>query len=301
MRAGVSEFNSIAYRRGVRRVLFVTLDLNLVVVIGKLIAVVIARSLSMINDAIHSAVDSLNNIIGLVVMKYATAEPDEGHPYGHAKFETLAAFAIAGFLFVTCYEIGANAVKRLVGSESHPEITFLTIGVMIATIIVNLIVTTYEQREGRKLRSEFLIADAIHTRSDVLVSCSVLVGIILIKVGYTWVDPIVSLGVAAFIALNGYQIFKSTVPVLVDAAPVPSSLIAAVAESVQGVHSVHDVRSRRQGGEIFVEMHLHLEHEVEQDHIVSHAITEEIESRLGREFGPVIATIHVEPLPADKI
>ena len=301
MRAGVSEFNSIAYRRGVRRVLFVTLALNILVVIGKLIAGVIAGSLSVISDAIHSAVDSLNNIIGLVVMKYATAEPDEGHPYGHAKFETLAAFAIAGFLFVTCYEIGANAVNRLMSNESHPEITFLTIGVMIATIIANLIVTTYEQREGKKLHSEFLIADAIHTRSDVLVSCSVLVGIILIKVGYTWVDPIVSMGVAAFIAWNGYQIFKSTVPVLVDAAPVPSSRIAAVAESVEGVHSVHDVRSRRQGGEIFVEMHLHLEHEFEQDHIASHAITEEIESRLGREFGPVIATIHVEPLPADEI
>jgi cation diffusion facilitator family transporter len=302
MRTGVGELTTITYRRGVRRVLFVTLALNLLVVAGKLIAGMIAGSLSVISDAIHSAVDSINNIIGLVVMKYATAEPDEGHPYGHAKFETLAAFAIAGFLFVTCYEIGANAVKRLLGSEaSQPEITFLTIGVMVATIIVNLFVTTYEQREGKRLNSEFLIADAIHTRSDVLVSCSVLVGIILIKFGYFWIDPIVSLGVAAFIAWNGYQIFKSTVPVLVDAAPVPSSRIAEVVESVRGVHSVHDVRSRRQGDEIFVEMHLHLEHEIERDHIASHAVTEEIESRLGREFGPVTATIHVEPLPFNEI
>jgi cation diffusion facilitator family transporter len=302
MRTGVSEFSSKAYRRGVRGVLLVTLSLNILIVTGKLIAGIIAGSLSVISDAIHSAVDSLNNIIGLVVMKYATAEPDEGHPYGHAKFETLAAFVIAGFLFVTCYEIGANAVNKLLGNGmSQPEITFLTIGVMIGTIIANLFIATYEQREGKRLNSEFLIADAIHTRSDVFVSCSVLGGIILIKFGYFWIDPIISLGVAAFIAWNGYQIFKSTVPVLVDAAPVPSSRIAAVVESVQGVHSVHDVRSRRQGGEIYVEMHLHLEHEVELDHIASHAITEEIEIRLGREFGPVTATIHVEPLPANEV
>ncbi|MCI0339413.1 MAG: cation diffusion facilitator family transporter [Acidobacteria bacterium] len=298
MSTGVSELTSEVYRRGVRRVLFVTLALNIAVVIGKLIAGLLASSLSVISDAIHSAVDSLNNIVGLVVMKYATAEADEGHPYGHAKFETLAAFIIAGFLFVTCYEIGTSAFKRLFSSDApHPEISFLTIGVMLATIIANLIVTTYEQREGKRLRSAFLIADAIHTRSDVLVSCSVLAGLVLVKLGYLWFDPVVSLGVAAFIAWNGYQIFKTTVPVLVDAAPVPPSRIAEIAESVPGVHSVHDIRSRTQGGEMFIEMHLHVAEEIEHDHVASHAITEEVERKLEQEFGKVIATIHVEPLP----
>ena len=93
---------SVEYQRGVRHVLLLTLLLNLMVVIGKLIAGVLAGSLSVISDAIHSATDSLNNIIGLIVTKYAAAEPDENHPYGHAKFETLAAFVIAGLLFVTC-------------------------------------------------------------------------------------------------------------------------------------------------------------------------------------------------------
>src|SRR5215470_7771066 len=105
------------YQRGVRRVLLITLALNVLVVAGKLIAGLLADSLSVISDAIHSSVDSLNNIVGLVVMKYATAEPDEGHPYGHAKFETLAAFAIAGFLFVTCYQISISAVKRIIAHE----------------------------------------------------------------------------------------------------------------------------------------------------------------------------------------
>ncbi|MDX2040672.1 MAG: cation diffusion facilitator family transporter [Acidobacteriota bacterium] len=286
------------YQRGVRRVLMLTLALNLAVVIGKLIAGILAGSLSVISDAIHSSVDSLNNVVGLVVMRYATAEPDDEHPYGHAKFETLAAFAIAGFLFVTCYQIGLSAFKKLFSPEPATiEVTTLTFGVMLVTIAVNVFVAVYEQREGRRLQSEFLIADAIHTRSDILVSCSVLVGLLLIRLGYVWLDPVVSLAVAAFIAWNGYQIFKATVPVLVDAAPVPAVRIAEIAETVPGVHSVHDVRSRSHGGEIFIEMHLHVAAEVEADHVASHAITEAVEQRLAEEFGKVTATIHVEPLP----
>lgn len=296
-----NELTNGAYRRGVRRVLLITLFLNITVVIGKLIVGLLAGSLSVISDAIHSAVDSINNIVGLVVMKYAAAEPDEGHPYGHAKFETLAAFAIAGFLFVTCYQIGISAIGRLFSQlESHPAISGLTFVMMIVTIVINIIVATYEKREGQRLRSDFLVADAMHTRSDVLVSCSVMVSLYLIKIGYFWLDPVGSLLVAAFIAWNGYRIFKATVPVLVDAAPVPLTRIAEIVQSVPGVHSVHDVRSRAQGDEIFIEMHLHVAGEIERDHIASHAITEEVERRLEKEFGRVTATIHVEPLPRGK-
>ena len=277
--------------------LLVTLALNIVVVVGKLVAGLLANSLSVISDAIHSSVDSLNNIVGLVVMKYATAAPDEEHPYGHAKFETLAAFCIAGFLFITCYQITLSAAQRLLATElPKPEVTALTLGTIIVTILANIFVTLYERREGQRLQSAFLIADAAHTRSDVLVSCSVLAGLILTKFGYFWIDPLVSLGVAVMIAASGYQIFRATVPVLVDAAPVPAKRIAEIAESVAGVHSVHDVRSRTQGGEMFVEMHLHLEGEEQRDHISAHAITEEVERRLEKEFGRVVATIHVEPL-----
>jgi cation diffusion facilitator family transporter len=298
MNAQTGGLSNETYRRGVRRVLFVTLALNILVVAGKMIAGLLADSLSVISDAIHSSVDSLNNIVGLVVMKYATAEPDEGHPYGHAKFETLAAFAIAGFLFVTCYQISLSAIKRIFAHDTPaPEITALTMGVMVGTIISNIIVTVYERREGKRLQSAFLIADSAHTRSDVLVSCSVLAGLILIRYGYVWLDPIISLGVAVVIAWSGYQIFKTTVPILVDAAPVPSWRIAEIVRSVPGVHSAHDIRSRSQGGEMFVEMHLHIANHLERDHIVSHAITEEIERKLAKEFGKVTATIHVEPSP----
>ena len=292
-----TDLQTSGYQRGVRRVLWITLALNLAVVIGKLIAGISANSLSVISDAIHSSVDSLNNIVGLVVIKYSTAEPDDEHPYGHAKFETLAAFGIAGFLFVTCYELAKGAVARLVSGEHIvPEITWLTVGTMVVTIVVNVFVTVYEKREGERLQSDYLIADAAHTRSDVLVSCGVLAGLFLVKLGYVWFDPLVSLFVAVMIAASGYQIFKSTIPVLVDAAPIPPQRIAEVVEMVPGVHSAHDIRSRTHGGAIFVEMHLHIAADEEHDSIRAHDITEEVERALEKAFGRVTATIHVEPL-----
>ncbi|MEP7274414.1 MAG: cation diffusion facilitator family transporter [Acidobacteriota bacterium] len=298
MAARTQTVDRIEYQQGVQRVLLLTLVLNLLVVAGKLTAGIMAGSLSVISDAVHSSVDSLNNVVGLVIVRFAQAEPDDEHPYGHAKFETLAAFAIAGFLFVTCYQIGISAFHRLFSGETHrPEITRLTVIVMLVTIVANLVVTVYEHREGKRLKSEFLIADAIHTRSDVIVSCSIVAGLALMKAGYYWVDPVASLGVAVVIAWNGYKIFRSTVPVLVDAAPVAAERIAAISESVPGVHSVHDVRSRGRDGEMFIEMHMHLEPGSEQDHIAAHAITEEVEHRLGDALGRVIVTIHVEPLP----
>jgi cation diffusion facilitator family transporter len=298
----VSDSAKDAYKRGVRQVLLITLCLNVAVVIGKLTVGLLAGSLSVVSDAIHSAGDSINNIVGLVVMKYATAEPDEGHPYGHAKFETLAAFTLAGFLFVTCYELCVSAFKRLVSDHaSQPKISALTFGVMIATIIINLIVTTYEHRCGKRLKSKLLIADAIHTRSDVLVSCSVLIGLFLIQQGNIWLDPLVSFGVAAFIAWNGCQIVKVTAPVLVDAAPVPPTHITEIVESVPGVHSVHHVRSRALGNEIFIEMHLRVSPGVEHSHVVSNAITEmAAQGLVEEEYRRVTTTFHLEPMSSEE-
>jgi cation diffusion facilitator family transporter len=167
---------------------------------------------------------------------------------------------------------------------------------MLVTIAVNIFVTVYEKREGERLQSDYLIADAAHTRSDVWVSCGVLAGLFLVRLGYVWLDPVVTLFVAVMIAASGYQIFKATIPVLVDAAPIPPQRIAEVVKLVAGVHSAHDIRSRSHGGAIFIEMHLHVAANEEHDSIRTHDITEEVEQALEQAFGRVTATIHVEPL-----
>ena len=123
-------------------------------------------------------------------------------------FSAGAAFGIAGFLFVTCYELASSAIGRLWdAAHPAPTVTWLTIGTMLATIAVNIFVTVYEKRAGERLQSAYLIADAAHTRSDVWVSLSVLAGLLLMRAGYDWFDPLVSLFVAVMIAASGYQIF----------------------------------------------------------------------------------------------
>lgn len=277
----------------VRRVLRVTLVLNLLVVAGKFIAGTLAGSLSVTSDAIHSSADSLNNVVGLVIIRIASAPADAGHPYGHHKFETLGAFGIAGFLAITSFEVALGAARRLLGwTSSDIEVTALTLGVMAATLAVNIFVWSYERRRARELNSSFLKADSKHTLSDIFVSASVLAGLLLVQRGSVHVDAYLALGVAVVIAFASYQIFSSTIPVLVDSAPLSTEHVAKIVRETPGVESVHEILSRGVPGKIFISMHLVV---TPQNTLEAHAVTEEVERRLEREFGPCQVTIHVEP------
>jgi cation diffusion facilitator family transporter len=282
-----------SYSREVRHVLKLTLALNLAVVAGKLVAGFRAGSLSVISDAMHSSADSLNNLVGLVIIRLARAAPDEEHPYGHHKFETVATFAIAGFLLVTAFEVVVGATKRLLGwSSSEVEVTTLTVGVMVVTLIVNIFVWSYESRRGKALNSSFLIADSKHTLSDIFVSLSILIGLMLVSRGMVHVDPILAFVVAGVITYAAYQIFASTIPVLVDSAPLSSEYIAKIVRETPGVESVHEIRSRGVPGRIFISMHLVV---TPTTTFEAHAVTEEVERRLAEKIGPCTVTIHVEP------
>ena len=280
------------YGRSVKRVLWITLGLNLGVALAKLAVGLAVSSLTLIGDGAHSAIDGINNIVGLVAVSVAARDADAEHPYGHRKFETLAAFVLAGFLFLTCAQIAVEAIKRLVGlQQAHPHATPLAFAVVVSTLVVNMGVTRYEARRGRELKSDFLIADAAHTRSDVLVTVTVLVSLLLVRWGWPRVDSALSLVVAALIGRIGYQVFKRTVPVLVDASAVDAKQLQEIVRSVPGVVEAHAVRSRRAGDLVFIDMHLLVE---PTDTESAHALTEAVETALQQALGPTSATIHVE-------
>jgi cation diffusion facilitator family transporter len=280
------------YGRAVKRVLWITLGLNLGVALAKLLVGLGVSSLTLIGDAAHSAIDGVNNIVGLVAVSVAARDADADHPYGHHKFETLAAFALAGFLFLTCLKIAVEAVKRLAGVQQvHPQATPLAFAVVVGTLLVNMGVARYEARRGRELKSDFLIADAAHTRSDVLVTITVLISLLLVRWGWPRVDSVLSLVVAGLIGRIGYQVFKRTVPVLVDASAVDEKQLQEIVRSVPGVVDAHAVRSRRAGDLVFIDMHLLVE---PKDTERAHALTEAVEGALRSALGPTSATIHVE-------
>jgi cation diffusion facilitator family transporter len=281
-------------RTSTRRVLVIILVLNIAVCVAKFVAGFMANSLAVISDAVHSTIDALNNVFGIVLIQMASKEPDAEHPYGHGKIETLGAFSIAGFMLITCYEITKQAGARLIGEETPEfEITTFTLVVVGVTLLVNIFVVLYEKAMARKYESEFLYADAVHTQSDVLVTVSVLMGLPFIMRGYLFLDAALALVVAGLIGWSVYRVLQRTVPALLDAAAVDEGVVRRVALGIPGVVTTHDIRSRMHGGHKFVELTLVV---AENDLRQAHDITEELENKIVAECGPSSITIHIEPV-----
>jgi len=281
--------------RAVRRVLLWILLANVVVCGAKLVAGYLAESVAVLSDGIHSSIDALNNVVGLVLLRLASKEADEGHPYGHGKIETLGAFCVAGFMFITGYEIAKRSGARLLGAETPAfDISGLTFAVMVGTFAVNVVVVTLEKRASRRYESQFLLADALHTQSDVFVTLSVLVGLPFVMRGYHFVDAVLALAISAVIARSGYLVLKGAVPILLDAAIVDAETIRRLALGLPHVVGVENVRSRLHGGEKFVELTLIVS---ETDLREAHDLTERLEERIAEAYGRASVTIHVEPAP----
>ena len=229
--------------RQVRRVLWLTLFANLGVALSKLAVGLATGALAMIADGFHSALDASTNVIGLVGNAIAARPPDEDHPYGHRRFETIAAMAVGGLLLLTAWEIAGQAIERL-QAGGQPTVTLLSFGVMLVTMAINLTVSRYERAVGRRLQSELLLADAANTSADVFVSLSVLVSLGAVALGLAWADVVAALIIIVLIGRAAWQVLWQTGRVLVDTAPLNPEVIQAAISQIPGVLAVDRVRSR---------------------------------------------------------
>src|SRR5438445_10880761 len=228
----------------VRRVLVVILLANLAVLGVRLLIGIVSGSMAILGGALDAAVDTLNNVLALAVVRVASKEPDEEHPYGHGKFETLGALAIVGFLSITCFELIRGAGNELLQGAHPVGVTDSQLAVLVLTLGVNVVIAWYGNRRGRELRSELLIADAAHTRADVLITVGVLAGVLFARQGWWWIDPVVAIAVALVIVQVAYRILVRTVPVLVDQRALPTGEIRETAETVPRAESANGIRSR---------------------------------------------------------
>ena len=281
------------YATEVRRVLVLTLAANLVVVAAKLSVGVWSNSLAVLAEAGHSGLDALNNIVALALARVAAAAPDEDHPYGHGKFETLGALGIVAFLSVTVFRLVEVAIRRIVGGGPGPDVGWLLVAVVAASALVSLFVSRYEARRGRELGSALLVADAMHTRTDVWGSIAVLAGLGCAALGYPRADAFVALLVAGIIAIAGYRVLRSTVPVLVDEKAVDAGHLRRISLDVGGVVSAYDVRSRGRPGEAFAELTISVDPSL--DVAAAHRIADEVERRVGDAMAAREVVVHVEP------
>lgn len=255
-------------------------------------------SLGMVADAFHSLTDSTNNVIGLIAIKAAGQPPDEDHPYGHAKYETMATVIVSVLLLLAAYNIVKGALDRF----SHPvapEVGLVSFAVMFFTIAINIAVATYEFRAGKRLKSDFLIADSMHTRSDIFVSASVIITLFVVRLGYPIVDPIISLIIGAFVAKAGFDIIRRSSSALTDKAVLNAEDICGVVEKIAGVQGCHKVRTRGTADITYVDLHLEVMPKMTIDE--AHDLATMVENTLMEKFtGVVEVVVHIEPADASK-
>jgi cation diffusion facilitator family transporter len=283
--------------RQVRLVLWAVLALNVAVALAKLLYGIASHSAAMEADGFHSLFDGASNVIGLVGMWFASRPADREHPYGHAKFETFAAAVIGVMLAFAGYTVGKGATASLTGGGTETDVTTTSFVIMLGTLAVNLFVTTWERRAGRRLGSEVLVADASHTLSDVLVSSGVIVSLVLVGLGVEAADGVVALLVAVVIFRTAWGVFRGVLHTLGDAARLPADEVAGVARGVPGVVACHAVRTRGPESQVMVDLHVLVDPETTVAH--GHEIAHGVEDALRREYGQVTdVVVHVEPAPA---
>lgn len=285
--------------RSIRNVLWVVLFLNVGVASAKLAYGLMSHSAAMEADGFHSMFDGASNIIGLVGMWYASRPADDDHPYGHAKYETFAALLIGVLLVFAGYAVGRGAVDSLLGRGVPTEVTSLSFVIMIGTLAVNILVTTWERRAGKRLGSEVLVADASHTLSDVMVSLGVIASLVIAKLGWEQADGVAALLVAVIILRAAWGILRGVIYTLGDAARLSADNVAAVACSVPGVVGSHAVRTRGPEAHVSVDLHVQVPRgtTIEAGHTVAH----EVEAALRAEYGQITdVVVHVEPEGARK-
>jgi cation diffusion facilitator family transporter len=207
----------------------------------------------------------------------------------------MASLGILVFLIVVLVQVLTAAYNRLVYGGA-PRVFPEGIGVMAVTLVVNLFVVSYEMREARRLNSELLQADAMHTRSDVLTSATVLAALFGVWLGHPWLDPLAALVVAVFIGLAGWRIAQEASRILADQIVIAEGDVRAVVGSVPDVLGCHRIRTRGSADHAFMDLHVWLDGRTPLDS--AHATSHEVKDRLMKRF-PHLAdvVIHIEPPP----
>lgn len=276
----------------VRSILKWILLLNLLVAGIKFFIGFKANSLSIIGDAVHSGIDSLNNVIALVMIKLASEPPDKDHPYGHSKFETLGALAVVAFLAIASFELIEKSIVRFFNPGDFPKITETVLYLLIVTLFINIFVWLYEQDAAKRFNSAILAADAKHTFSDILITTSILTSVFFIARGYLWLDPLLGLVIAGVIIKSGIEILQQTVPILVDSAWLVTADIKELVMTTPKVISFSQLRSRKIYDEAFLEMNVRFDTDSLRE---AHELSHEIEHKIIDKYGDARITIHIEP------
>lgn len=263
----------------------------------KFVAGVLGNSYALIADAIESTADVFASILVWIGLKYSTKPPDENHPYGHGRFETLSTFAVIGFLVISATVIAYESIQNIQTPHEGPKV--FTLFVLGGIILFKELAFHYVMRKSKETNSSSLKADAWHHRSDAITSVLAFVGIsvaILFGDGFEAADDVAALIASGIIIYNAYRIFKPIISEISDEQIYEelSNEIIQISKSVSDVIAIEKIHVRKMGMVYYVDLHLivNANFTVMQGHTIAHNLKDEVRKRLP-EIADVL--IHVEP------
>ena len=276
---------------------------NAVLTLFKILAGVFANSGAMISDAIHSASDVFSSIIVIIGVKLAAKKSDKDHPYGHERFECVAAIVLAVILLVCGLFIGHEAIEKI-GAGNTGELAvpgMLALIAAIVSIVSKEAMYWYTRFYAKRLDSGALMADAWHHRSDALSSIGALIGIAGAMLGYPLMDTIASLVICIFIVKAAYDIFKDAIGKMVDrsCSEEVEQEISSFASEQEGVLGVDTIKTRMFGNRIYVDIKIFADGEITLTQ--SHRIAKQVHNAIEHRFDKVKhITVYVKPAPTDQ-
>ena len=291
----VAEQNTQRYRETIK-VTLVGSVLDLLLGVAKIVVGFIAHSQALIADGIHSLSDLGTDIIVLYAAKHSHQEADEEHPYGHGRIETVATVGLGIALIAVSIGISIDAVGRLF----HPDELWVpgiwALVVATISIISKEAIYHYTMRAAKKYRSNMLKANAWHSRSDAISSIVVVIGVGGSMAGLNYLDAIAAVGVALMIAKIGWDLAWHSLRELIDTGLEPERVeaIRSAILAVNGVKTLHILRTRLMGGEALVDVHIQVGPQVSVSE--GHQISETVRQEVIREFDEVSdVMVHIDP------
>ena len=279
------------------RVSAVSIAGNTALSLFKLLAGILAHSGAMVSDAVHSASDVLASFIVILGVKLASREADHDHPYGHERFECVAALILAGVLLVTGLFIGLAALRSILGeNESLTVPGRLALAAALVSIVCKEAMYWYTRHHAKAIDSDALMAEAWHHRSDALSSVGALIGIAGARLGYPILEPVASLVICVFIGKAALDIFRDATEKMVDHACTQETedALRLCAASQSGVLGIDRLQTRVFGSRIYVDIEIAADGESSLNE--SHAVAERVHRAIEAQFPAVKhIMVHVNP------
>lgn len=255
----------------------------------------VSHSYALIADGLHSFSDALTDVLVIAITKYSRLEPDEDHPYGHERFETLGTVFLGCLLVAVAGAMAWDSVMRLI-SQSVIEIpTWPALVVAFISILAKELIFRYTYHIGKQVKSDLIIANAWHSRTDALSSIVVFIGIAGAMSGISWLDATAAIIVALMIAKVGWDLSWDSIKELVDTAlsAEETNELREFIKETPGIKNVHELRSRHMGPDVIVDVHLQVRPSISVSE--GHQIGLHVTRRLKKQYSHIRdVTFHID-------